>query len=74
MMSRYKSKRNMRIRARLEPNEKVKYVSFSLEEFGLTIAEWEGLTDKEKETYVNDAIISLPDTPYWVVDNFSETD
>jgi len=62
----------MKIRVNLAVSQNTDYETYDLEDFDLTIAEWESMSDYEKSDIIQKAVNNLPEQPYWVVDSFSE--
>lgn len=58
------------IKVKYTPSQSSRHDTFNIEDYGISMAEWEVLANDEKERFLRDFVEHEP--PYWTVDYFTE--
>ncbi len=62
----------MKISVNLEVSQRTNHTTIDLDDLNLSQAEWEHMTESEKEEAVKEWISEMNDQPYWMLDSFEE--
>lgn len=62
-----------KIIVRVGVNQNTDSFSFDLEDLNITTQEWESMIESERKEFLQNAINDLNSQPYWVLDDYSES-